>query len=738
MRTAKFSHALFVSIVWISLVPMLLVVLFFGYQFYQNSLAQAQQTLNWRANNDALALRQQLFKTVIDNERLANSKAIAELPIRILYSQFALTQLQEYVTQSPNIHAAMVIDKAGFIVEGFPLKALNMDIATTVPLLQQSVQQAGSSYFVVEFEGLQSSEAQPIAYLAIATPLNLERESLSTPYQTTGILLTLQPISSLISSLAQIEQVEQFAYNNTYRVMLADNELAQAGTLGSQAQLTARSEIVAILHNEASSPLTLTLSEPHEPHLSALRRSLAFAAILILSLGILALLLARWLVRRFNQPLKGITLLSKRYAQGQYESQVQPFSYREFEKISANLQSMAKTIEAQIASLKEQKHRAQASERAKSLFLANMSHELRTPLNGIFGYLQLLQSTPLASQQAQYTRQIQLSTQMLLTVINDILDFSKIEANKVVLERQPCDLIQLVKDINELFAPGCAQKGIRCTLALPEQPQVYALCDEMRLRQVLSNLVSNAVKFTSRGGIEIGLQVSEKGLSYECEFTVKDTGVGIAKELRGQLFQPFIQAQASTTREFGGTGLGLSICKRLLELMGGSISLASEPDEGSTFVVRLTLERSAPLSQINAEPMSSLQQVRFDGFRVLVAEDNPINQRVITKFLEKQGVAVHLVENGEQAIDAEAKQAFDLILMDIQMPVMDGLSASRAICAHNPEHAPIIAVSANAMSQDIEAALAAGMQDHLAKPIEYQALLAILHKWLVKKATQPS
>ncbi|MEM0515462.1 ATP-binding protein [Pseudoalteromonas sp. YIC-827] len=699
-------------------------------------MAQAQQTLNWRANNDALALRQQLFKTAIDNERLANSKAIAELPIRILYSQFALTQLQEYVTQNSNIHAAMVIDKAGFTVEGFPLKALNMDIATTAPLVQQSMMQSGSSYFVIEYDDLNDSQAQPLAYLAIATPLNLERGSLSTPYQTTGILLTLQPISSLLGSLAQIEQVEQLEQNNTYRMMLAHNELAELGKLSSRAQLTAQSDIVAVLHKGKSSPLSLLLSEPHELHLSALRRSLAFVAILILSLSILALLLARWLVRRFNQPLTDIALLSQDYAQGQYESQVHPFRYHEFENISTNLQSMAKTIEAQIASLKEKKLRAQASERAKSLFLANMSHELRTPLNGIFGFVQLLQSTQLESQQAQYTQQIQLSTKMLLTVINDILDFSKIEANKVAIESRPCELVQLVKDANAFFAPSCAQKGISCTLVLPEQGQVYALCDEMRLRQVLSNLVSNAVKFTSQGGIEIGLRVSETQSNYQCGFYVKDTGVGIAKEQRAQLFQPFVQAQASTTREFGGTGLGLSICKRLLELMGGTISLTSELGVGSTFSISLEVERTAPITKVDPDKTSPAQQ-RFDGFRALVAEDNPINQRVISMFLEKLGVTVHLVENGEQAIAAEAEQDFDLILMDIQMPVMDGLSASRAICAQNPHHAPIIAVSANAMSQDIDKALAAGMQDHLAKPIEYQALLALLHKWLASKAAQP-
>ncbi|WP_462157837.1 ATP-binding protein [Pseudoalteromonas sp. GB56] len=733
MRTPKFSAALFRTIVFISILPMLIIVVFFANQFYSSTLEQAQQTLTWRAKNDALAIRQILYKATIENERLATSKAIAQLPVRILYSQFALTQLQSYVTGSANTAAAMVIDSDGFIVEGYPLSALNLNPKVTQPITQQVMANKSSIYFVLSLPDVNGNDNELVTYIGVATMLSLEQESLSTPFKNTGVLLTLKPASGLLGEIKLIEQQESDLGERDYFLRYADEVIGVSEKQLRTDSLSARSPIVDVSHRNNRISLELGISELQSPHLEALKHSLAFSGILLISLALCAILLARWFVRKLNQPLNDIAVLSQEYAKGRYESHVRKFNYSEFQNLSDNLQSMAGTIEHQIESLQEEKHRAQVSERAKSLFLANMSHEIRTPMNGIFGYLQLLQSSTLEPQQSDYIRQIRLCTEMLLTVINDVLDFSKIEANKVILEKRPCDVKRIIQDVLSLFQPTCESKGINCKSQLDDDIPVYVLCDEIRVKQVLINIVSNAVKFTSKGGIEIGLHNRIEGNKCLCLFYVKDTGVGIAKEKQSKLFQPFVQAQDSTTREFGGTGLGLTICKRLVELMGGTINLESELGEGSKFTIELDFELSETAPAIADLTTDTTLADHFSGAHVLVAEDNPINQCVIERFLEDLGIQVTTVENGQEAIVAQTEQRFDLILMDIQMPVMDGLSAAKEICARDPNHEPIIAVSANAMSQDVDEALRAGMQDHLAKPIEHPVLVAMLSKWLVKK-----
>ncbi|MEO2266743.1 ATP-binding protein [Pseudoalteromonas sp. YIC-656] len=733
MPTPKFSAALFRTIVFISILPMLIVVAFFANQFYNSTLDQAQQTLTWRAKNDALAIRQILYKATIENERLATSKAIAQLPVRILYSQFALTQLQTYVKTNANTEAAMVIDSDGFIVEGYPLSALNLNPDITQPIAEHVMANKASMYFALSLPDVNSNESEQVVYIGLATMLSLEQESLSTPFENTGVLLTLKPAAGLLNEIKRIEQEDTDFGERNYFLQYGDHMLGLAQQSTHQGTLEVASPIVDIVHGDTKKSLNLLIKERQSPHLHALKNSLAFSAILLLSLALCAILLARWLVHKLNQPLDDISELSQEYAKGNYDFNVRKFNYSEFQSLSNNLQSMAVTIEQQIESLQEEKHRAQVSERAKSLFLANMSHEIRTPMNGIFGYLQLLQSSSLEPQQSDYIRQIRLCTEMLLTVINDVLDFSKIEANKIIMEKRPCDVKVMIQDVLSLFQPSCESKGISCSLNVDDDTSVYVLCDEIRVKQVLINLVSNAVKFTSKGGIEIGLHHRIDNNTCYCQFYVKDTGVGIPKDKQSQLFQPFVQAQESTTREFGGTGLGLTICKRLVELMGGCINLESEQGKGSKFIIELDFELSDTAPVVADLTADTTLAEYFDGTHVLVAEDNPINQCVIERFLTDLGIKVTTVENGQEAVDAQAKQRFDLILMDIQMPVMDGLSAARRICECDPNHEPIIAVSANAMSQDVDEALRAGMQDHLAKPIEHPVLVAMLSKWLVKK-----
>jgi len=383
---------------------------------------------------------------------------------------------------------------------------------------------------------------------------------------------------------------------------------------------------------------------------------------------------------------------------------------------------------------------AQAS-RAKSEFLATMSHEIRTPLNGVIGLTSLLQATPLSPQQREYVGGIQASGDALLALINDILDFSKIEAGQFHLETRSLDLRQVVREVVGLFAPQAQAKALQLGAQVdPALPPVLE-GDSLRLRQVLLNLVGNAVKFTDRGEVQVRVAViAEDEGGVTLRIAVRDTGIGIVPEAQARLFEPFTQADASTTRRYGGTGLGLAICKRLVDLMGGQIGVESAPGQGSTFWAALRLARGVvrdgvPATAVQVAPATVGE--RRAGSRprghVLVAEDNAINQLVVVRLLESLGYAAHTVENGRQAVEAVRREQFDLVLMDCHMPVLDGFAATRAIRQDEEgqgRHLPIVALTADALVADAEKIRAAGMDDHLIKPITLERLAEVVERWI--------
>lgn len=456
------------------------------------------------------------------------------------------------------------------------------------------------------------------------------------------------------------------------------------------------------------------------------------SALYTLAIMLVSMLLGFLLLRRLLNPLRALRRKAEASAMELTGSGISADSGNEVQAVVEVLETLTDRLVRRNSDLAEAKDAAEAANAAKSQFLSNMSHEIRTPLNGILGMAEVLERTPLNNEQARYLRAISSAGQALHGLLGDILDLAKIEAGKIVLEDIDFDFESLLVQLAETFRELASASGKSLTA---DFVGVTGLClrgDPTRLRQLLSNLLTNAVKFTERGGITLNvvrLASRPEDARVWLRFGVRDTGIGIAPEAAARLFQPFVQADQSTTRRFGGSGLGLVICKQLVELMGGSISVDSTVNQGSTFTVELPFaEASAPIA---ARAAGDPSQHRLAG-RVLVAEDNPVNQAVIEAMLGRLGITATIVDNGAAAVELVAQSAFDLVLMDCQMPVMDGYAATAAIRAlPGPQAAvPIIALTANALPADRQHCLDVGMNDYLSKPVGLEPLASCLADWL--------
>jgi signal transduction histidine kinase/CheY-like chemotaxis protein len=370
-------------------------------------------------------------------------------------------------------------------------------------------------------------------------------------------------------------------------------------------------------------------------------------------------------------------------------------------------------------------NQAERSARARRMFLANVSHELRTPMNGVIGLAELLGAGPLSSSQREYLTLLRRSGESMVALVNDLLDLTKLESGQFKLERAAVSVRAVVADVTALVTPSASAKSVHVESEVDASVPAWVEGDPLRLRQVLLNLLGNAIKYTNSGE---SITVRARWAAGRLELEVTDAGIGMAPDVLARLFKPFQQADETTTRRFGGTGLGLAITAQLAQLMGGDVRAQSAVNQGSTFRVRVGAPScAAPTSTRSPAPM---KDVRPGGGTVLVVEDNPISQVVARGLCERLGFKVELAENGQQAVDAVAARDFQLVLMDCQMPVMDGYEATARI-RELPEprrHVPVVALTASAYQEELEQCIAAGMDDTLTKPLTSAAFIVVLER----------
>ena len=482
--------------------------------------------------------------------------------------------------------------------------------------------------------------------------------------------------------------------------------------------------------------------------IDVLSRAAAIGAVSL----VLALLMMEWLHTLLMRPLVRLRAASDAVRDGNFDVDLQTSDRDDFGRLAQSFRLMAREIAARIRALESSetaqrllldearvreselahaRDRAEAAAEAKARFLATMSHEIRTPLNGVLGLSSVLLETRLEPEQRRLLQLVQGSGEQLLGIVNDVLDYSRLDANGLALDAAPLDPQRLTRDAAAAFQPRAAAKDLTLTCWIDSDVPPLVSGDALRLRQILDNLIGNAIKFTLVGAVDVRLR---RTAGEALEWAVQDTGIGIPEGRIPELFQDFTQVDSSATRRFGGSGLGLAIARRLARLMGGDITVESTFGRGSTFLLRLPLaafaqpHAASPSGPEKTAEIVPLLAARGQGLRVLVAEDNVVNRLVVEKLLENLGHAAVFAEDGYAALTAAAAQPFDAILMDIHMPGLDGLSVfARLRATYGPNSAtPVFAVTANALPGDRETYIAAGMAGYLPKPIDANALSALL------------
>ncbi len=833
----------------VALVPLLAISVLFYVFYFRATVTQADNFTNWQAKNVAAEIKRLLDAEQMDLQRLAGFESVRRVVYQPGHALSAFRQLQSYQRNGALVSTLYVFDEKAELAEAYPVSSYG-DVPTVFAgIFEHEIQRNGLDRNIrLYLLGEDTLEPQ----LVLVTSLIDSQSSFYTPERARGLLFAVIALPTLLN---QVEKSDYLTGRRHNLLLQVDDRLidSRRGLSGVVDISSGASEIMSVpdVHGELRK-IAIEVQESRQDY----REQLDVGAVIAIILAVVCLLYIYTSSKRIYQsildPLRDIVSSSKAISAGDFKTTEREYEYVELQTINTTLNELRVTLEDQMQHLRSAREKAELSEKLKSEFLANMSHEIRTPINGVSGMLQLLGRSKLNADQKHKVTLARQSADALLVVINDILDFSKIESNKLELEHQCFDARALLEGTVEFFALAAQEKGLEILLDTTELQPLVMCGDRTRVRQVINNLLGNAIKFTEHGHILVRASAEEKGEGMQLRCSVNDTGIGISDEARRHLFEAFSQADASTTRKYGGTGLGLSISQRLCELMGGGIEVRSELGKGSEFEacflldkaeegtfspeVRLPSKRVCVMGtaspcldllrrqlvtlgldviahealgqpipdadwhiasvsfwrECNVPPSSFCKRVALcplqdaddslreasSGFdevltlpvthaalvsllqgkasadspateaqctdlqhcHLLVAEDNAVNREVVAGMLEDLGCRMTFAVNGREALARCERTRFDAILMDCQMPELDGFGATERIRQMERERGAsaqvIIALTANAMESDRERCLAAGMDDYLSKPVDADALETTLMRWLCR--SEPS
>jgi len=576
--------------------------------------------------------------------------------------------------------------------------------------------------------------------------------------------LDIETLQTMTESLAENSNIISVIVQDATGTIIAERSNV---TVDVEQSFEVQKVIKAAYERHSSNLGTLSMNFSRAGVRKELRHTALISAARGSISGLLLFMVMFWIIRSLVKPIEALEKIINEY-DGRNSIEHVPGENRTdelgslaqgFKRMAFQIHDNVSTLEERVAERTEELNeaviKASAANKAKTEFLANMSHEIRTPLNGVLGMLDVLRRTPLTEQQFEYTDIIDKSGNNLLTILSDILDLSKIESGKEIFRHAPCDLKNLIQETVTLFAASASEKNLDISFDYDPNLPNYFVTDINRIRQILSNLIGNAIKFTPEGHVSVNVTGQTEGNYTNVEISVEDTGIGIGQGKLDVIFEKFTQAENSTTRSFGGTGLGLTISRKLAQALGGEIRVASKLGRGTTFSIHLPLRAAEKPEFTNLDQLPpvdddaelptlkpKLAPVKTDKSSMvpgtmlsfLIVEDDQYNTEVLKSFLQHPKIQITVAENGLEAVNLHRYQEFDVIFMDVSMPVMDGLKATKIIreneTRNNRYRTPIICLTAHVMEDDREKFLVSGMDDYVPKPLNRNELLKVTSKWL--------